>query len=143
MRFVLLKCVCHGRPEMFEQQVIKTIQQHCDSDDKSLNQQLSRLISNLVRDHIVSYPTDNTSLRVRINDVLVDGISHGLDLALNVDAFRPRTGKELGDILGIPALSNSNRPQLPRNDNDYIVKALKNIGYREELPEKANELIAM
>jgi transcriptional regulator with PAS, ATPase and Fis domain len=143
LRSVLLKCVCHGRPEMFEQQVIKTLQQHCDSDDKSLNQQLIRLISNVVRDHIVSYPTDNTSLRVRMNDILVEGIFHGLDLALNVDAFRPRTGKELGYILGIPALSNSNRSQLPRNDNDYIVKALKNIGCREELPEKVNELIAM
>ncbi len=143
LQSVLIKCVGHGRPEVFEQQVIKTIQQHCDSDDKSLNQQLSRFISNLVREHIVSYPTDNTSLRVRMNALLVDAISDGLDRALNVDAFRPRTGKELGDILGIPALSNSNRSQLPRNDNDYIVKALKNLGYREELPEKVNELIAM
>lgn len=143
LQSVLIKCVGHGRPEVFEQQVIKTIQQQCDSDDKSLNQQLSRFISNLVREHIVSYPTDNTSLRVRINNLLVSAISDGLDRALNVDAFRPRTGKELGDILGIPALSNSNRSQLPRNDNDYIVKALKNLGYREELPEKVNELIAM
>ena len=140
---MLIKCVGHGRTEVFEQQVIKTIQQQCDSDDKSLNQQLSRFISNLVREHIVSYPTDNTSLRVRMNALLVDAISDGLDRALYVDAFRPRTGKELGDILGIPALSNSNRSQLPRNDNDYIVKALKNLGYREELPEKVNELIAM
>lgn len=78
-----------------------------------------------------------------MNNLLVDAISDGLDLALNVDAFQPRTGKELGDILGIPSLSNSNRPQLPKNDNDYIVKALKNLGHREELPEKVNELIVM
>lgn len=143
LRSVLITCVCYSGPEMFKQQVIKTIQQHCDFDDKSLSQQFNGLISNLVREHIVLFPTDNISLRVRINNLLVSAISDGLALALNFDAFRPRTGKELGDILGIPALSNSNRPQLPRNDNDYIVKALKNLGCREELPEKVNELIAM
>jgi len=143
LQSVLIKCVCHGGPDAFEQQVTKTIQQQCSPDERSLNEQLGRLISNLVREHIVLYPTDNTPLRVRMNNLLVDAISDGLDQALNVDAFRPRTGKELGDILGIPALSNSNRPQLPRNDNDYIVKALKNLGCRDELPEKVNELIAM
>lgn len=89
------------------------------------------------------YPIDNISLRVRINNLLVDGISRGLDLALSADAFHPRTGKELGDILGIPALSNSNRLQLPRSDNDFIVKALKKLGCRAELPDKVNELIAI
>ncbi|MDD3364622.1 MAG: sigma 54-interacting transcriptional regulator [Syntrophomonas sp.] len=143
LKALLIECVCYAGLEEFEERVTGLVKQKCRSEAKAVDGELSRLISNLVRDNIATYPLSNTSVRAKINALLVDAISDGLDLALNVDEFRPQSGKEIGDILGIPTLSSSNRNCLPRNENDYIVKALKNLGHRDELPDKVNELIAI
>lgn len=143
LRAVLVEVSYYMTPEKFENQVRIILERECCSRERSSESKLFRLISDLVRDSIRCYPSSRTSLRSRLNGLLIEAISEGLDLALNVDEFRPRSGKEMGDILGIPSLVLSNRPSLPNNEYDYIVKALKNLGCRDELPKKVNELIAM
>jgi hypothetical protein len=143
LKAVLVEVAYYITPEKFEHQVRRILDRECCRRERSLEGELCKSISDLVRESIRCYSSTKISLRSKLNGMLIEAISEGLDLALNVDDFRPRSGKEMGDILGIPSLISSNRPSLPNNENDYIVKALKNLGRRDELPEKVNTLIIM
>ncbi len=143
LRALLIEVVHYTDPEKFEKQVSSVMESQCSSGKSSLEGELCRLISNLVRENIINYHLTNMSIRSRINGLLVEAISEGLDLALTLDNFVPRTQKELGEILGIPNLVFSSHPRLPKNDNDFMVKALKNCGYRDKFPKKVNDLIMM
>lgn len=143
VRLVLLECVYSGASDKFEENVQWVLANKCRNDEISSENQLCTLLSNLVREHIAGFPVSQSSLRSRINELLQNGISEGIDLAISVDGFIPRTRKEMGEVLGINTLINSNHPNLPKNDNDYMVKALKSVKFKDELPEKICQMISV
>ena len=143
LKALLVEVVNVSTQEDFEQRAEIVLERQCSSGGGACEGDLLRLISELVRENIFTYPLHETSLRSRINDILVNGISEGLGLAVYVDNFKPGSRKEIGEILGIPSLVSANRPGLPSSENDYIVRALRNLDYREELPEKLKEVMKM
>lgn len=140
VKTIVVSCISSLSEFDFMERITKYITDYCRERYKT-GHKVNGVISNLVENYLSSYREGEASLRSYLNDILVDGVSEGLDLAIARGEFKPGSCKELGKALGIPALENRNRSTLPKGTDDYIVQALKTLGVRQELPSKINEVI--
>jgi DNA-binding NtrC family response regulator len=135
-------CVRDCLEAEFEAAVSKVIAVRCTDGQRHGYSEVVRGLSLLVHNHVAGYKDSDRSLRAVIDEVLIEGIGTGLDMAIVSRKYIPQNPKHIGRTLGIKSLMNGSRYNLPRDENDYILATLRSLNPNEEkYPDKFKEVL--
>lgn len=136
-------CVRDCQEIEFETGVAKIIRKRC-SDGQGQSFKVAQGLTGFVYDYLINYTENDRPLRVVVDELLIEAIGAGIDMAFVNRKNVPRHKKQIGKMLGIPNLINGSRSDLPqdKNGHDYILAALRSLNPNEDkYPDKLKEIL--